>query len=314
MIFIRCDIDPIPDEQSYYDWEEELGGEAGPWGFNVFKTKEEAELAFGDIADLLVETDHGWQLPTPPKTLFGYNMDAPSSDLTVDDKIMLFSLNYSMGFIQVFEGIPVGDRFLNSIESKYVGTDGELFVPIKMIACHEIPRDFIGSDYNIISSWVRRRDWMNNPYNTQKTANKLSMFLRAAQSNWCDLTDEQIRQEWDWEYLPHVQPAFGDLFKGFDEFKQQVKSATVVDWIESLDSQTSYRSRCRTLDELKDLTSNYRHPRDVDDLVNKMKIGVALPYPLILDIKGQFRVMSGNTRMDIAYILGIVPKVKVIKC
>ena len=145
----------------------------------------------------------------------------------------------------------------------------------------------------------------------------MSIFKKISASlkfvNWVDLTDEQIKQEYEWEYISHQKRSGFDPWPTLKEFKKAVKGGSVETLSKEKDAKVGNRSRCNDLHELKDLTGGYRFPRDVDRIVKGFKEGHAMPYPIILDGGGRRWVMSGNTRLDAAFILGITPKVLVLK-
>lgn len=142
----------------------------------------------------------------------------------------------------------------------------------------------------------------------QKTVTALVKF-----NNWVDLTDEQIKQEYEWEYISHQKRSGFNPWPTLEEFKKAVTDGDVEALTEAADRNVGNRSRCKDLEDLKDLTSGYRFPRDVDRIVRGYKEGHAMPYPIILEQGTRRWVMSGNTRLDAAFIMGITPKVLVLK-
>jgi len=131
-------------------------------------------------------------------------------------------------------------------------------------------------------------------------------------SAWRPLTDAEIKQEYEWEY-PKVEPVFGDIFPTVEDFVAAAKKGTVVSLSEAADQRIAYRSRVGDLEELKDLVSGYRFPRDVDRIVDGFENDSPIPYPIVLEKKGRRRIMSGNTRLDTAFIMGVAPKVLVVQ-
>ena len=131
-------------------------------------------------------------------------------------------------------------------------------------------------------------------------------------NNWTELTDEQIKQEYEWEYLNKVVPIFGDVFEDLEEFKQAVIDAPVHTLTPELDSRVTNRSNTQSIEDLKDLVSAYQFPRDVDRIVKGYQENATIPYPLVIRHKRGLHLMAGNTRIDTAQIMGITPKVKVI--
>jgi hypothetical protein len=125
------------------------------------------------------------------------------------------------------------------------------------------------------------------------------------------LTDTEIKQEYEWEYSK--QRSFtGNAFPTVKEFEAAVKEGTPTTLTRAMDAKVAYRSHVESLEELKDLVSTYRYPRDVDRIVKGIKSGDAIPYPIILRKNGALRIMSGNTRVEVAFLLNVNPKVLIV--
>jgi len=128
---------------------------------------------------------------------------------------------------------------------------------------------------------------------------------------WRMLTDTEISNEYEWEYSK-VDDWTNNAFPTLNNFEKAVRKGKVIALSPEMDRNVSYRSRCSSIEELKNLTSSYRFPRDVDRIINGIKQGDEIPYPIILEKNGNFRVMSGNTRLDVAFLLKVVPKVLIV--
>ena len=131
-------------------------------------------------------------------------------------------------------------------------------------------------------------------------------------SNWAKLTPEQIKQEYEWEYVSHIKSRW-PLFKDFEDFKQAIEHAKVITLTKEQDWKVANRSHTTSLDELEEMTSHYRFPRDVQRIVDGFEHNAKIPMPILLKMgSGRLYIMSGNTRTDAAFILGITPKVLVV--
>lgn len=132
-------------------------------------------------------------------------------------------------------------------------------------------------------------------------------------TNWIPLTDTHIKQEYEWEYLSHQKSSDFNPFPNLESFSKAVKKGKVIILTEAADRKIGNRSRTSSLEELKNLTGGYRFPRDVDRIVSGFKDNDSMPYPILLKQGNDLWVMSGNTRLDAAYILGITPKVLIVE-
>lgn len=72
------------------------------------------------------------------------------------------------------------------------------------------------------------------------------------------------------------------------------------------------RSRMKTIPALEALVKTYQFPRDVQSIVEAITNVNPLPHPIVLQYDGRYRMLSGNTRMDVAFIYGVNPVVLVI--
>ena len=132
--------------------------------------------------------------------------------------------------------------------------------------------------------------------------------------NWVPLTTAQIGQEYEWEYISHQKHSWlsDDPWPTVKDFERAVKKGKVERLTEAGDRKIGNRSRCDSIADLKDLTSGYQFPRDVDRIVDGFETNAPIPYPIVIQRNGKRWVMSGNTRLDAAFILGIEPKILVL--
>lgn len=128
--------------------------------------------------------------------------------------------------------------------------------------------------------------------------------------SWVKPTDENLRQEYEIEYQKHIRPEFGDLFPTYADFVQAVNRASVVQLTRAKDAYIDNRSHTTNRDALLSLIRGYRsypkHRNDqtVDQLIavisGKTPGTMTMPIVLMFD-DGTQRIMSGNTRLDIAF-------------
>lgn len=105
-------------------------------------------------------------------------------------------------------------------------------------------------------------------------------------------------------------------FKNVDEFIKAVDNAEVVTITPSIDSNIEYRSKTKSYSDLINLLSTYnswgryRTEDTTKHLYNSLKNNKELDMPIVLRWpNGKMRIFSGNTRMDVAFQLGINPQV-----
>ena len=130
--------------------------------------------------------------------------------------------------------------------------------------------------------------------------------------NWRDLTLQEIKNEYKWEYLEHWK--YTNWFPTESSFIKAVQEAQVRSILYISNIKIQNFSDKKTLEELKRLVQTYKYPRDVDSIVKALKERIPLPYPIILHTKrGNYIVLSGNTRLNTAKILGITELVKIVE-
>lgn len=131
-------------------------------------------------------------------------------------------------------------------------------------------------------------------------------------SNWTMLSKENIENEYDIEYK-RIKPIFGDVFPTLDDFASAVKSTKPSVLSQSMDSTIDYRtSGIKTMSQLETLVSTYKYPRDVQKIVRGFVNNNPMPHPIILRRGEYLRIMGGNTRLSVAKVLGIKPRVLII--
>jgi hypothetical protein len=135
-------------------------------------------------------------------------------------------------------------------------------------------------------------------------------------SNWRIPSLSQLKQEFKIE-----QTLKGNEFWDDEkEFLQAIKNGKIVTITPSEDQNIDYRSGTESYDELLNLIKQYksypeyRNEDTLKSIYDGFKKGEPMDLPIVIeDENGERRIFSGNTRMDIAFQLGINPKVLIIK-
>ena len=137
------------------------------------------------------------------------------------------------------------------------------------------------------------------------------------------------------QYTSWVKPSLASLKKEFDieqvkkgnefwkdeeEFLQAADKAEVVTISPSIDSQIQYRSSTKSFKELLSLIKSYksypkyRNEDTLKALYDRFKTNKTMDMPIVIQFaNGSKRIFAGNTRMDIAFQLGINPKALLIQ-
>jgi len=131
-------------------------------------------------------------------------------------------------------------------------------------------------------------------------------------SNWVMPSEDKLRLE----FRVEQELKRRNFFKDYEDFRQKIEQAEVVEVTPEMDSRIGYRSNTQSKEELIDLISTYasypefRNEKTVENIYTGFKNNKPMDYPVVLKFSdGRMRVFSGNTRMDVAFQLGINPKV-----
>ena len=107
-----------------------------------------------------------------------------------------------------------------------------------------------------------------------------------------------------------------NYFRDIGEFLHAIDEAQIISVNKGDNQQIGYRSNTRDFDSLLNLIQGYasypkyRNEDTLKDLYTKMEENKELDFPIVLQfLDGRRRIFSGNTRMDVAFQLGITPKV-----
>jgi hypothetical protein len=135
-------------------------------------------------------------------------------------------------------------------------------------------------------------------------------------TNWKLPSLSQLKQEFKIE-----QEMKGNEFWDSEaNFLNAIKNGEIVTITPSEDQDIDYRSGTTSYEELLDLIKSYRsypefrNEKTLKSIYDGFKTNQPMDLPIVIKSEdGYKRVFSGNTRMDIAFQLGINPKVLLIK-
>lgn len=130
--------------------------------------------------------------------------------------------------------------------------------------------------------------------------------------NWKIPSEDKLRLE----FRVEQELKRRNFFKDYEDFKQKIQDADIVEVTPEMDNSIGYRSQTQNQDELIDLISTYasypefRNEKTVQAIYDGFEQNKPMDYPIVLKLpNGGMRVFSGNTRMDVAFHVGINPKV-----
>jgi hypothetical protein len=135
-------------------------------------------------------------------------------------------------------------------------------------------------------------------------------------SNWKIPSLSKLKQEFKIEQ----EMKGNEFWEDEEDFLNAIENGNTITITPSEDQDIDYRSGTESYDELLDLIKSYRsypefrNEETLKAIYDGFKNNQSMDYPIVIEDKdGYRRVFSGNTRMDIAFQLGINPKVLLIK-
>jgi len=135
-------------------------------------------------------------------------------------------------------------------------------------------------------------------------------------NNWQMPSLAQLKQEYKVEH--DLKGNY--FFESEDDFLNAVEQGKIVEITPAEDRNIEYRSGTTTPEELLDLIKSYRsYPKyrnedTIKALYDGFKENKPMDLPIVIEFaSGDKRIFAGNTRMDVAFQLGINPKVLLIQ-
>lgn len=138
-------------------------------------------------------------------------------------------------------------------------------------------------------------------------------------NNWKVPSETVLKREYRVEY--EIKPLSNtNIFPTYQDFKNAVENADIITLTPEEDKRISNRSRTQSRQSLINLLKTYaswpkyRNEKTIDAIYQGFRNGNQMELPMVIEFKdGSRRIFAGNTRLDIAFQLGINPKVLIIK-
>lgn len=157
-----------------------------------------------------------------------------------------------------------------------------------------------------------------------KTYKQLVEYLEEEKvrfTNWVKPSDKDIELEYKVEYeIKPLKQVTNDAFPTVNDFKKAVKKAKVISITPAIDRKIEYRSRTKSKSQIINLIKGYasypefRNEKTIEAIYDGFRENKPMKMPFILKFPdGRLRIMSGNTRTDIAQHMGVTPKALLIE-
>lgn len=135
--------------------------------------------------------------------------------------------------------------------------------------------------------------------------------------NWVRYTDDSLNSDWieykkkeikKWRSRSEDMQFRFPLFETKEEFKNALDTSPIIELTESTVRNVRHATDITDIESLRDMVSTYVRPRDIDRIIQGFENKDSIPMPIILKSKVGMFIMAGNTRQNVARIMGIVPK------
>jgi hypothetical protein len=134
-------------------------------------------------------------------------------------------------------------------------------------------------------------------------------------SNWVMPSLEDLKREF---MVEHEFKGL-DYFESEEDFIESCLNSDIQEITPEDDEYIDNRSHTQSYNEIISMIRHYasypqyRNEQTVKDIYQGFENNSPMVYPIVFDEDGDRFVFSGNTRMDIAFQLGINPKVLIVK-
>jgi len=133
--------------------------------------------------------------------------------------------------------------------------------------------------------------------------------------NWIMPSQEALAQEY------HVECVLKghDFASSEEHFLDLINRASIIEVSHEDDAEIAYRSRTKSKEQLHNLIKGYasypqfRNEKTLDALYEGFEKNRPMKMPIVIERNEERRVLAGNTRMDVAFQMGITPKVILVK-
>lgn len=128
-------------------------------------------------------------------------------------------------------------------------------------------------------------------------------------TNWSEPDDLALRKDYEeysneikWRDRAELMGFRYPLFDDIHQYEHDVHNAAVINVTTSFDRQIHNRTHMTTIGT----------KRDQIRIIDGFKHNDPIPYPVIIQGARGYWIMSGNTRLDVANILGVQAKAKLV--
>ena len=140
-------------------------------------------------------------------------------------------------------------------------------------------------------------------------------------TNWQFPSHKNLVHEYQREWLDKsVNKIYGDFYKSAEEFILSCQFSSFETISHERDNRMANRSHTKTKEQLINMIKHFRsypkfrNEQTIENLYFRFANNLEMDMPIVVaDERGNERILGGNTRMDVAFQLGIQPKAIILK-
>jgi hypothetical protein len=119
-----------------------------------------------------------------------------------------------------------------------------------------------------------------------------------------DFIEYKKKEDSKWKQRAQSMGFRFPIFKDEEDFRNSINRAEVIN-LDEYRNKIHHMTSIKDMNQLRQLVKSYQKPRDIDRIIDGIQNGDKIPMPIILKGEGGLFIMAGNTRQNVAYILGV---------
>lgn len=123
-----------------------------------------------------------------------------------------------------------------------------------------------------------------------------------------DFKEYKIKEYKKWEDRARMKGFRFPIFNEYDDYVNAISQGKIITVTSDLWHKVGNLSDNNSIEDIENMVSGYFMPRDVQRIKAGFENNDKIPYPVILKGSNGLFIMSGNTRLNVANVLGVTPK------
>lgn len=155
-------------------------------------------------------------------------------------------------------------------------------------------------------------DWVRQNYKDVELTDEPVNF-----DNWVIPPEGVLRTEYKIktrkpEYINSFQNEGINIFNSWENFKKAVNQGKIAELTPEFSKKVNRLTSASSLEQIENDTAYYRYPRFPRQILHGFLNDAEMPLPLIINNNGDYTIIAGNTRQQVAKLAGFTPKALII--